>query len=114
MCRMKSQIGISLISDIFLLSFAISKRIKQQRPATSHLEDFSKIFQMTMDFFIVHAFGSAEINKISCSVFFFVIVIAILNINSKKDFLYLDTPKLYAWLNEIVALGRVWVTRKFC
>ena len=38
------------ISDFFLQTFAISKRIKLQLPPTSHLKDFSQSFRMVMDF----------------------------------------------------------------
>ena len=37
-------------SDFFLQTYAISKQIKIQWPATSHLEDFLQSFQMVMNF----------------------------------------------------------------
>ena len=39
-----------LISVFFLQTYAISKRIKLQWPATSHLEDFLQGFQTVMNF----------------------------------------------------------------
>ena len=48
--------------NVFIHSFAISKQIKLELPATSHLKDLSQIFKTAIDFFIFYIFTSAEIS----------------------------------------------------
>ena len=57
------------ISDFFLQTFAISKQIKLQLPATSRLEEFLQSFQTVMDFLWFRSLVMPKLAKQSVCLF---------------------------------------------